>query len=280
MNQADLPENAAPKECPPCKPGFFPRLRGELHRVIGRGYRGAFLLSFMAASLFLSSAYIYVQLAEVNKRLYEDFKVYVLPDAGLSKAEQAAQLEAVSNTPGVAFCRFVSREELLDFLRMRDPETAKAAAAFGENPVPEFYEVRPSRAVLASVAAWIQSSFRDGKIPGVWDVTFKQGEADAVVYSSFCLKFIRLMMAQAALALALFWLFAEFSGQRRHGGLASAGWLLSGVTGAAFAVFIGWAMVYPVRYLLGWWVTPQWQWHALALLCGAFIGRALCKWSA
>lgn len=280
MNAAALHENGVPKECPPCGQGFFSRLRGELHKVIGRGYRGAFLLSFLAASLFLSSAYIYVQLTEVHNRLYNDFKIYVLPDAGLSKAELEAQLSAITAVPGVASCHFVTRDELLDFLRLRDPETAKAAVAFGENPVPEFYEVKPDKAVLASAAAWIQSSFRDGKIPGVWDVMFKQGEADAVVYSAFCVKFMRLMMAQAALALALFWLFAEFSGQRRHSGLASAGWLLSGITGAAFAVFVGWAVVYPVRYLLGWWVPPSWQWHAAALLCGALIGRALCRWSA
>jgi len=127
----------------------------------------------------------------------------------------------------------------------------------------------------------VQGSFRDGKMPGVADVLFKQGEADAVVYASFCSKFMRLMLALSALALALFCLFAEFSGTgRRPGGLSSAGWVLSGMTGAAFAVFVAWAVVYPVRYLTGWWLEPSWFWHAGAVLCGAFIGRALCRWSA
>ena len=172
----------------------------------------------------------------------------MLPEQGLSRSEQDALGLAIAAVPGVAQSHFVSKSELLDFLRLRDPETARVALAFGENPVPEFFEVKPEEPVLASAAAWVQGSFRDGKVPGVADVLFKQGEADAVVYSSFCSKFMRLMLALSALALVLFCVFAEFSGTaRRPGGLSSAGWVLSGMTGAAFAVFVAWAVVYPVR---------------------------------
>ena len=281
MNPIEAVDESIPKDAPHNSGSFLPRLRNELHKVIGRGYRGAFLLAFLVAALAQSSAYIYTQLEAVHDRLYADFKVLVLPEQGLSQDEQEALARAIAAVPGVAQSHFVSKSELLDFLRLRDPETARVALAFGENPVPEFFEVKPAEHALASAAAWVQGAFRDGKVPGVADVLFKQGEADAVVYSAFCSKFMRLMLALSALALVLFCVFAEFSGTaRRPGGLSSAGWVLSGMTGAAFAVFVAWAVVYPVRYLTGWWLEPFWLWHAGAVLSGAFIGRALCRWSA
>jgi len=281
MNSNQGIDQSGHKDLPHNSGSFLPRFRSELHKVIGRGYRGAFLLAFLVAALAQSSAYVYTQLDAVHGRLYSDFKVLVLPEPGLSQDELAALSREIEGVRGVARSHFVSKSDLLDFLRLHDPEAARVALAFGENPVPEFFEVKPEEPVLASAAAWVQSSFRDGKVQGVSDVLFKQGEADAVVYSAFCSKFMRLMMALSALALVLFCVFAEFSGNaHRPNGLSSAGWVLSGMTGAAFAVFVAWAVVYPVRYLTGWWLEPSWLWHAGAVLCGAFIGRALCRWSA
>ncbi|HOX23333.1 MAG TPA: hypothetical protein PLL10_07710, partial [Elusimicrobiales bacterium] len=51
-------DNSAPsghKDAAHHSNGLISRARGELHKVIGRGYRGAFLLGFLVAALLQST---------------------------------------------------------------------------------------------------------------------------------------------------------------------------------------------------------------------------------
>ena len=55
MNPIEAVDESVQKDAPHHSGSFLPRLRNELHKVIGRGYRGAFLLAFLVAALAQSS---------------------------------------------------------------------------------------------------------------------------------------------------------------------------------------------------------------------------------
>ena len=189
----------------------------------------------------------------------------------------------IHSLPDVLQARFVTKEDGLLLLKNKDPELAKSIVLFGDNPIPEFFEVKIDDNAIGNIDAWLDSNVYKAGLKGISGVLYKAEEAYAILQVNFYRSFIRLSLALAALSLVLFSFFVELSAVKKMPVMPSvrhaSGWIFSGILGGATASLLCWMLVFPMKYLSPMlWSYSSLKWQCALLLAGALLGRTLFRW--
>ncbi|MCX5783494.1 MAG: hypothetical protein NTW04_03525 [Elusimicrobia bacterium] len=253
---------------------------GWLATKIGRGYRAVFLISFCVSLLAMAVVFMKDQAESIHKILSGDFRVLVIMEGNVSPQDQAENILRV--TDGVAATASVSKADSLELVKSRDPELAKSISVVGENPMPEFFEIRVKDSVLYDIGAWLQNNILNGKVPGAAGVFYKPEQVYALQQLSFYRLFLYMVLGLFFVGFATFALYCEVLGARKISFAVAfpqgIGKMVSGFAGAAAALGIFWLLIYPIKYLSPiWWSAPLIKWEAAIILEGALLGWALFR---
>jgi len=255
----------------------------DLNRVVGRGYRQVFLLSFCVGLLAESAVFIEGQTKVIFELLKEDLKIMLIVKERLPLDEFKNTEQKLSSLPHMQSAEFVSKDAGLKLLKEKDPELAKSVMLFGENPMPEFFEIKLDESALGSIGTWLEKNILNGKMSGIAGVSYKPEQVSAVLQAGFYNRFMNLVLAITGVIFGLFAFFVELNAVKAGPFLPSlksaSGWMLSGFFGGVSAMLFCWLLVYPMKYLSPmWWTYPSLGWHGAVLLANAWLGWALFRW--
>ncbi len=241
-----------------------------------KGYRVVFLTVFTGVLMAEALLFMRAQVDEISLILKEDFRIVVVKSDKVASGGIEEQLTAL---PGAAEVSFISKAECLRKLREEDSDLVGAVMNMGANPLPDTFEVSLDEAALGDLNAWVEAAW---KINGVAGIKYKPLEATAILHALFYGHYILVVLTLAFVALVIMALMAVFYRNTVASLLESVrrdrNWFFAGLSSAALAAAVSYALVYPVKYLSPLWSWPGPLWQAAIIASGGVAAWVIFQW--
>ncbi|MGC8866722.1 MAG: permease-like cell division protein FtsX [Elusimicrobiales bacterium] len=239
-----------------------------------KGYRIAFLVSFLFSIYSSAILFMHFQARYVNGFLLNDFRII----ASLSSIWDDKTVSQISAIRGVKNVRVVKSEELMKRLESEDKELYFSIKSLSKNPVPDIVEIEVDDMYFGYAENIVKEL---SLVNGVEEIRYRPDELVAIMHTEFYMRFLMFVFSMSLSIIFLMILFSAF-----HSGfkgfissvIESSKWFLNGVAAGAIGVIFVYIIVIPLKNLSVLWSWFEWYYTLCIIMCSGFIGWVFFQW--